>query len=99
MNLSKLFKYSKFNFYIQNTLWNFKFWLHCKKIYKTFTFEIKLNDFIMDEGFKMHYKKKMVTKKRFSGYLYKNQIYYDNPGLKINDRNLWEHWKNKGLIN
>lgn len=95
---NSVWKYSKLRFYIKNAIWNYKFWLSCRKIYKTINYKVNDNDFFVDETFKMHYKKRNVQKKRFAGYIYKNNIYLDNPGLKIDDRKTWEKWKKKGLI-
>jgi len=58
-----------------------------------------VDDFYVDETFKMHYVKKKVSKKRFVGYMYKGNIYYDNPGLQIKDGDLWNKWKKDKLIN
>jgi len=96
--LKKHWKFSRTRFYINNALWNYGFWLKCERIYKTVTFKINDDDFFVDEALRMHYKKKIVTKKRFVGYMYKGSIYNDNPGMPIEDRETWKKWKKKGLI-
>lgn len=95
---NKLWKYSSLRFYIKNAIWNYKFWLNCKKIYKQVNYYIKEDDYYFDESFKIRYKQKPIQKKRFAGYIYKNNIYYDNPGFKIDDRETWKQWRKKGLI-
>ena len=96
--LKKKIKYSKWNFYYLNLRFNASFWLKSKKLYKHFTVQVKTDDFTIDEIGKMHYTFKTVKKKRFAGYMYKGGLYWDNPGLKIKDRELWKHWKGKNLI-
>jgi len=92
---------SKLRFYILNALWNYKFWLFSEKLFREHTYEV-------DEGFdldsvditgKMLSKKRKVSRRRFIGYMYKNKLYLDNPGLKETiDKETWEAWKSKGLI-
>ena len=96
--IRRYWKFSKARFYIKNSLWNYNFWIKCEKIYKTVNYTVNSGDFFVDEVFKMHYKQKSVTKKRFVGYMYKDNIYHDNPGMPIEDRETWEKWKSKGLI-
>jgi len=97
--LKQLWKYSSIRFYFLNLYWNISFWLFCKKIYKNINYEVNTDDFFTDDSFKLIYIKKKISKKRFYGYLYKNRIYLDNPGLQIKDRDVWNNWKSKGLIN
>lgn len=52
----------------------------------------------MDYSFKIVNKNKTVTKKRFVGYMYKNQIFLDNPGIQGLEYDVWEAWRKKGLI-
>lgn len=94
----KFWRYSKLRFYILNFLWNFKFWMFAKKIYKFNTYQIKSDEFFMDYSFKIVNKNKTVTKKRFVGYMYKNQIFLDNPGIQGLEYDVWEAWRKKGLI-
>jgi hypothetical protein len=84
-------KYSKLRFYFLNSFWNYKFWLNAKKIYEIVPQINTVNRFGEKEI--------KSSKKRFKGYLYKGNIYLDNPGLQGIDRDVWEIWKKKGLIN
>ena len=98
MFFKNIWKRSKLRFYILNTIWNYSFWLFAKKIFKNVTYEIEYGEYEMDDYFKLKRNKKRVAKRRFVGYFYKNNIYLDNPGFKINDRMDWEVWKKRGLI-
>ena len=91
--MKKKWKYSKLRFCINNAIFNIGFWLNCKKIYKNIRFKKNVNDFFVDEGFKMHQNKKNVSNKRFVGYMYKGDIFHDNPGMTIEDRETWVKWK------
>ncbi len=101
--IKKWWKFSKFRYYILNTIWNYKFWLCSYKVYKNidyyhfesprqdpnFTFYINSDNDVPPV---------IKSRKRFVGYSYKGNIYLDNPGLKISDRELWRHWHKKGLL-
>lgn len=87
--IKKWWKFSSLRFYILNTIWNYGFWLNAIKQYKIVSY------FTHDSIRRATQK---ITKKRFVGYFYKGEIYLDNPGLKIKDRDVWKHWKNKKLI-
>jgi hypothetical protein len=52
----------------------------------------------MDYTFKLIPKKKKVHRKRFIGYMYKNGIYIDNPGIQGIDQETWNAWKRKKLL-
>lgn len=97
--LKNIWKHSIIRFYILNAIWNYKFWLFSKKSFKQVTYQVDDGDYEMDFDFKLvKPKKKMFVKRRFVGYFYKNNIYLDNPGFKIDDRDTWKAWKKKGLI-
>ena len=96
--LNNFWRYSRLRFYILNSAWNISFWLNCEKIYKNVSYKKRIDDFHVDEIFKMTYKYETITKRRFVGYLYKGNMYFDNPGLKIDGRDVWQNWKRKGLI-
>lgn len=95
-------KYSKLRFYYLNGLWNYRFWLNAKPIYKQhkyivedgIDFERTLSDAVM----KSQIKKKQMTQRRFVGLLFENRIYQDNPGLQGVDSATWDAWINKGLV-
>lgn len=93
-----MWNHSRLRFYILNTMWNYKFWLFSKKIYKNISYYIEDGEYNMDFDYKMKKDKKMVTKKRFLGYFFENNLYLDNPGFKIDDRDTWESWKKKKLV-
>lgn len=94
-----LWKHSRIRFYILNTIWNYKFWIFSKKVFKTVTHTVINKDsFEMDLYQKVKPQKKTITSKRFSGYLYKGNIYHDNPGLQNIDSETWQAWRKKGLI-
>jgi len=96
--IKKKIRHSKLNFYLQNFLFNVSFWLRCRKLYKTIGYRKRTGNFDIDEVGRMHYKYTTVKKKRFVGYVYKNDIYLDNPGMQIKDREQWESWRKKNLI-
>jgi hypothetical protein len=87
--LKKKWKNSKIRFYILNAIWNYSFWLLCKRKYVDVSY-IKTNP--------ISQKRDKIIKRRFVGYEYKNQIYLDNPGMPIKSKDDWFIWKNKGLI-
>ena len=93
-----IWRYSRIRFYLLNAKWNYKFWLFAKKMYKTKTFQIEDGDYDMDFDYTLKKKKKSILKRRFVGYFFENNLYLDNPGLKIDDRKTWEIWKKKKLI-
>lgn len=94
-----LWKHSRLRFYFLNTLWNYKFWLFSKKVFRTVHHVVANTDnYEMDTFFKLKPTKKEITSKRFSGYLYKGNIYHDNPGIQGIDQETWQAWKKKGLI-
>lgn len=88
--MSNWWKYSALRFYILNAIWNYKFWLNAKKIYEEIAFSDKIDRFRKNES--------KVMKKRFKGYLYKGNIYLDNPGISGIKRDVWKAWKDKKLI-
>ena len=96
--IKKILRHSKVNFYYQNLIWNISFWIGCRKIYKIIYYKKKTDNFQVDTVGKMHYTYETIKKKRFSGYMYKNNIYLDNPGIQIKDRELWNSWRKKNLI-
>jgi len=95
---NKKWKHSRLRFYILNAMWNYKFWLFCKKMYKNVNYQIEDGDYDMNFDYTLKRGKKNVSKRRFVGYFFNNNIYLDNPGLKIEDRETWEVWKKKKLI-
>lgn len=97
--IKNFWKHSKLRFYILNTLWNYKFWLFAKKIYKDHVYEVDTNSYEMDPYFNLKPKKKVIRSKRFVGYMYKNGIYLDNPGIQGVDQETWNAWRKKGLLN
>lgn len=88
--IKNLWYYSKYRFYLKNTIWNYNFWLKSKKIFEEVEYNTK-----NESGFYDGNKRKL---KKFKGFLFKGKMYLDNPGFPINDRDLWVAWKNKGLI-
>ena len=88
----------KVRFYILNALWNYRFWFFCKKLFKMVHYNIEAGEYELDDTLKIKRNIKSFTKKRFVGYFYKNNIYLDNPGFKVDDRETWKSWKKKGLI-
>lgn len=95
--IKNIWKYSRVRFYLVNFIWNIKFWLFAKKIYQNRSYYIESDDFILDEAMRMVAKKKLVTRRRFVGYLFQGALYLDNPGFKI-DYNTWKAWRKKKLI-
>lgn len=93
-----LWKYSRLRFYILNTKWNYGFWLFAQKIYKENHFVVDINEYDMDYTFKLIPKKKKIHNRRFIGYMYKNNLYLDNPGIQGIDFDTLKVWKKKKLI-
>ena len=81
--------YSKIRFFILNSMWNYRFWLNAKKVYREYEYKP-----INENGFYTGEKRKG---RKFVGYEYKGKMYLDNPGMPM-DRDQWEKWKEKGLI-
>lgn len=97
--MKKIWKHSRIRFYILNFITNLKFWILCKKLYKEVGYHKKdYSRIITGHDMKMKYPSDYVTRKRFEGYLYKNSIYLDNPGITNIDRDTWKAWKRKGLL-
>jgi len=87
--ISIWWKFSALRFYIKNSIWNYKFWLFCEKDYKNISYFKKL-------FYRMN--KQKILKNRFKGYRYQGKVYLDNPGVQIEDKEVWHEWKRKGLI-
>jgi len=75
----------KIKFYIKNAIWNYFFWLNCKRTFVEYSY-IKKNP--------INSKREKIIKKRFIGYKYKGKIYTDNPGVPISSEYEWEVIKN-----
>lgn len=88
-SLKSYWEISKIRFYIKNTIWNYSFWLFCKKKYKTISY--------IKQDVK-NLKRENVSKKKFEGYLYKGKVYLDNPGLQNIKKSTWKSWKKKNLF-
>lgn len=94
--LKKWWKFSSFRFYFLNAKHNYSFWLSCTREYRTFEYyEYK---FFKNEHKRLNEETNKLSKKRFIGYQYKNKLHIDNTGFEIKDREVWEHWRKKGLI-
>ena len=74
----------KILFYIKNAIWNYKFWLNCRRKYVEYSF-IKQNP--------INQKKEKIIKRRFMGYEYKGKIYLDNPGMPLTKESEWKYIK------
>ena len=97
--LKKWWKHSSLRFYALNTIWNYRFWLFAKKVYRTESHEvINMDELTMDHTTMLRPTKKVISSKRFSGYMFENVIYHDNPGLHGIDPETWQIWKKRGLI-
>ena len=92
-----MWKYSRLRFYILNTKWNYGFWIFARKVYRDFKYQTKTGEFV-DTTFKIIERKSPEKSRRFVGYMYKNRIYQDNPGIQDIDADTWKAWKKKGLI-
>jgi hypothetical protein len=88
--MANWWKYSTLRFYVLNAMWNYKFWLNAKKVFENVSYSEKSD--------RLGEKESIINKKRFKGYLYKGNIYLDNPGIPDIKRDVWESWKQKGLI-
>ena len=98
ISLKKIWKSSRFRFYFINAKWNISFWLFAKKIFKEIIYETEDGEYIMDDFYKVVKPVKKITKRKFVGWFYKNNIYLDNPGMPIKTREEWEAWKKRGLL-
>ena len=98
----RLWKYSSLRFYILNTIWNYRFWLNAKPVYKTHHYSVEeamdLNKTLRDAAMKVQPKKVNKTQKRFVGFHYKGVLFQDNPGIQGVDSVTWDFWIKKGLI-
>lgn len=73
--------------------------LHAKKMYRTESRTVDdLDNISMDYTLKLKTNKKTIISKRFSGYLFRGQIYHDNPGIQGIDSETWLVWRKKKLI-
>ena len=96
-------KFSSLRFYIINAQWNYKFWICCTKEYQEIQY-YHYDSPRMDPNFRFfdadanQLDSILKTKKRFVGYKFKGKIYMDNPGVEIQDKEVWNHWRKKGLI-
>jgi hypothetical protein len=71
----------KIRFYLRNAIWNYWFWLNCKRKFVEYSF-IKKNP--------INNKREKIVKRRFVGYEYKGKIYIDNPGISIKNKDEWD---------
>ena len=67
-------------------------------MYKNVTYQVEEGDYGMEYDYTLSKEKKLISKRRFVGYFFENNVYLDNPGFKIDDRETWESWKKKKLI-
>jgi len=96
-----IWKCSRLRFYLLNLIWNYRFWLHAEKIYKDHIYEVEedLNLEDVDITGKIISKKKKVKSRRFVGYMYKNKLYLDNPGVReFVDKDTWKCWLKRGYV-
>lgn len=99
--LNKIWWKSRFRFYYLNLLWNYKFWLFSKKIYKKTSYRIQSEDnFDIDITGKMIPKEVIIPgRNKFIGYMFNNKIYIDNPGVKdFVDKDTWNYWIKRKFI-
>jgi hypothetical protein len=96
--MKNFWKHSILRFYIKNAIWNFKFWLFCKKTYEDIVYNEPLDDFQFSPDLKIRQKSKTHKKRRFKGYYYDGNIYLDNPGIQGEDEETMRSWMRKGLI-
>jgi hypothetical protein len=82
-------KFSTLRFYYLNLVWNYYFWLTCEKKYKIVSYYKK--DFFSQ-------KITPVKKKKFEGYLFKGELYLDNPGPPNIPHDVYLNWKKKKLL-
>jgi len=85
----KKIKKTKIGFYITNLIFNYKFWILCKK--KFIYIEYSKKNFFGDVV-------ERIKKRRFVGYSYKDKTYLDNPGILNIDADTWISWKKKNLF-
>lgn len=98
MKIKKWWIKSKIRAYILNAKWNYSFWLHAKRVYKNFNYKRKVDNYYGDDYNLMSKNEEMVSKKRFAGYLYKGNIYLDNPGRPILNREEWKNLNEKNML-
>lgn len=83
-------------FFILNAIWNYSFWLNAKKIYKIVHYKHNEN-YTTDPYLFVVPTHDFESKRRFVGYMYKGQIYLDNPGRPI-DLEEWRNLRKKKLL-
>lgn len=84
--------------YVLNAKWNYSFWLNAKRVYKNVSYKKKIDNYYGDDYYLMNQNEQFISKKRFAGYLYKGNIYLDNPGRPILSRQEWENLNKKNMI-
>jgi hypothetical protein len=98
----KIWKHSRLRYYLKNLYWNYSFWLHAKPVYKDFHYttrdNLDMNAALNTEYVQVNFKSEKKLQKRFSGFMYKGKIYQDNPGIQGIDKETWDAWIKKKLI-
>ena len=100
----RLWKFSALRFYWLNAKWNVGFWMNAKPCYEdkffTYTDEtLDLDKNLDNINLKFEFEKKTSSYKRFKGYIYRNGMYWDNPGAQCSvDTETRAHWVKKRWI-
>jgi len=98
----KWWKHSRLRFYWKNAIWNYQFWLHAKPIYKDHHYKVEdgldMEKALTQEVVQVKTKMKNKTQKRFAGFMYRGMLYQDNPGIQGIDKDTWDAWIQKGLV-
>ncbi len=76
--------FKKIKYYIKNAIWNYKFWLFCKRKYVDYSYIVKNP---------INGKTEKKIKRRFQGYEYKGKVYQDNPGFPLKNKDEWRYIK------
>jgi hypothetical protein len=96
--MKKFWKYSRLRFYILNFIWNVKFWLFSEKVFKDEYYNVDTSEYEMDYTFKLINKQEQRHRRRFVGYMYKNSVFLDNPGIQGIEQDVMNVWKKKKLF-
>jgi hypothetical protein len=105
MELKNIWKHSRIRFYLKNLAWNYNFWLYAKPVYGRKSYKVPVNEINRDLNIEFDYyyddhkvKYEIKETKRFLGYMYKDSMYLDNPGIQGESEETWKVWIKKGMI-
>jgi hypothetical protein len=100
-----LWKRSRLRYYWLNTKWNVGFWLNAKPLYEDKHYHyvddkaLDLDKNLDELNVQFEFDKKLGHYRKFKGYMYRNGLYWDNPGPQCAvDQETRQHWLKKRWI-